>query len=176
MLPDQLDKIIKEMLWDGTAAVTVARFINISPNIVYNVKSGRRGFAVPWPDGSTGAMPLSREAIVSKQQKGRGRYKELQQAYNLVEQVNTDAIPTVIITELSAAYDEYTERMAHCLREYRSRHALANGYHEEIKPLLDERARLLESLDGAHPESVDKFKKLSEELDTMVTNLLEGIG
>jgi hypothetical protein len=47
---------IKERLWAGEKPKRIAISLGIPVYRVYDVKRGVSGFAVPWPDGSTGAM------------------------------------------------------------------------------------------------------------------------
>ena len=190
MLPTEIDSSVKVMLWEGKKAVDVAKLLGIPVNTVYNIKAGRRGYYVLWPNGQEGSMPMQREAVISRKQNGRGRHKELQSTYQLVEQAEqfgqeqgmgpatqgTTGAPNVVVRDdveeiVDPRFDSYEQMMSVALDEYRSKWAFANGYHQEILPVLSMRAKYMS---GEIKLSLDEVKKLSDQLCRCVARLLGG--
>lgn len=65
-------KAIKSRLWFGETRLEVSEDLGISLGLVCNIGSGHRWPKIPWPDGSTYAMPQDRiEAIQLAREKVR---------------------------------------------------------------------------------------------------------
>ena len=52
-------RLVKEALWTGGFQREIARAYGLSQSQVSRIRHGRTWSSVPWPDGSTGALPAS---------------------------------------------------------------------------------------------------------------------
>lgn len=155
----EMDFVIKQMLWEGKPAAHIAKVLGLQVNSVYNVKAGRRGYYVEWPDGSVGAMADERAGAISRRDKGRGRSKELQEKYKMqldMEIINSGSDSGAVIAPSSdEPHQELLERMEIAIDPCRK--IAANGkYPEEFQSLLNERRELLDTID-AGVEVSEKF-------------------
>lgn len=174
----ELDFVIKQMLWEGKPAAHIAKVLGLQVNSVYNVKAGRRGYYVEWPDGSVGSMADERAGAISRRDKGRGRSKELQQKYELqlgLEVGNSGGGSSAVIAPSSnVAHQELLERMEIAIDPCR---ILLSGkfkgsYPEEFQLLLNERNELKDLLDKGEKVGEKYVKGLTVKIEAAAKELL----
>ena len=182
MIYADIDYEVKKMLWNGDRACDIARQLEMPVAAVYNIKAGRRGYYVEWPDGSTGEMPLERAVAISKLAKGKGRHAALQKTYDMVVEGSKHIPESSAEVNLAdeSPYTQYEERMDAVLEHYRKGRAVKNGvvqYDEEILPLIKKKNALIdlrdewESGDDGYPTEAE-FAYVCQALEATVKRLL----
>ena len=185
MQVNETDSLIKAMLWRGEKPSSIGTALGIPIYIVYNVKAGRRGHYVEWPNGAIGAMPMVQAATVSKAQGGVGRSVAQQEGYKMISEAaaisermtadnaNPPAIPEIVYAPtIDPRFDEYIEMMRAKLEIYRSNWALKHGYHEEMEELLKSRSNLLCELDTGGKVGLGLFQSFAVDFCRAIDELL----
>ena len=76
-LPISTVQTIKQRIWDGELLELIAASVGCSESLVGNIASGHKWSAIPWPDGSIGALPTSqRNLILTARKEARHAFNE----------------------------------------------------------------------------------------------------
>ena len=76
-LPVSTVQTIKQRIWNGELLELIAASVGCSESLVGNIASGHKWSAIPWPDGSIGALPTSqRNLILTARKEARHVFNE----------------------------------------------------------------------------------------------------
>ena len=139
---------IKEALWNQWNHATIARQFGISTAYVSFISTGRVYWDIPWPDGSTGELPLHRKRFLVNL---RSENSRLSRMLERKEIVGLSGIPMKEIESAIAEADAADASRAE--REYQESVERSNAARESLPP-IQQQALAPISLSGPSWETI----------------------